>query len=451
MEMVETAFLLSVRKLLRDSSGGILLAVSGGVDSMVMAHLFVKWLKTKEGSQMCREVVIAHMNFSLRGAESDRDQGFVMDWAHEHGMAFYTKTVSTLDYAAEHRISAEMAARDLRYDWFRSLCRTHGLFHIAVAHNANDRAETMLLNLVRGTGLRGLCSMREQNDMVIRPLLEVPRSRILEYARENNITYCVDSTNQETDFARNKIRHLVIPILEQISPNVELRMGKNARNLQQAQLLLDSVIENKRIACATPQGFSIPCLIREGHVEFWLHALLSPYGFKEAQIPGISESLLGQSGKRHLSWSHALWIDRQEIVIRPLTEPRPSVMLDYRRIERTPGFIIPKDSKIATLDADKLQFPLKIRNWEPGDRFIPLGMTGFKKISDFLVDQKIPVYEKKDIYVLCSGNDIAWVIGWRIDNRFRVTSATTTILLVHQKEAVPGSLPLPEDPEFVPE
>lgn len=449
--MVETAFLSSVRKLLTGSPGGILLAVSGGVDSMVMANLFVKWMGTEQGERMSRQVAVAHMNFSLRGTESDRDQLFVKDWAGKHGLPFYTKKVSASDYAGEKGISIEMAAREIRYDWFGTLCREHDLSYIAIGHNANDRAETILLNLIRGTGLKGLCSMREQNGNVIRPLLEVPRSLIVEYARSNDIAYCEDSTNLETEFARNKIRLLVMPVLEQISPNVVLRMGKNAGNLLQAQSLLEFMTENKRAACATANGFSIPCLMGEGHVEFWLHALLSPYGFKESQIPGIYASLQGQSGKRFLSPSHVLWIDRQELAIRPLADTGTSVMLNYRRIEHTPDFVIPKDPEVAALDADKLKYPLKVRNWEPGDKFIPLGMSGFKKISDFLVDQKVPGFEKGNIRVLCSGDDIAWVIGRRIDNRFRITSATTTILLFHQKEAGPGSLPLQEDLEFVPE
>ncbi|MFA5288221.1 MAG: tRNA lysidine(34) synthetase TilS [Bacteroidales bacterium] len=445
MRAVEHTFRAAAERLLEGSSCGVLLALSGGVDSMVMANLFVKWLGSGSGKPLHRKVAVAHMNFSLRQAESDGDEEFVQAWSRRNCIPFYVKKVQTLQYAREKGISTEMAARELRYDWFESLCREYGFSFIAVAHNANDRAETMVLNLIRGTGLRGLCSMKGQNGKVIRPLLEVPRTGILEYARDNHIAYRTDSTNQETVYARNRIRHLVMPILEQMTPNVVQRMGKNADNLTQAQLLLDSLTSEKREACATVRGFSIPCLIRGGNVDYWLYQLLSPYGFNASQIHGIAISMAGQSGKKFLSQSHVLFIDREELVIRELADQVTLAKLGVIQVERTPGFVIPKDPGLAALDAGKLQFPLEVRAWKPGDRFVPLGMKGFKKISDFLIDQKVPGCDKKEVFVLCSGNDIAWVIGWRIDNRFRITDKTTTIMIFHQKADEPGSRLLPED------
>jgi len=445
LRAVEHTFRAAAGRLLDGSSEGILLALSGGVDSMVMAHLFVKWLGYGPGKPLRRKVAVAHMNFSLRQAESDGDQEFVEAWSRRNGFPFYVKKVQTLEYAGEKGISTEMAARELRYDWFESLCRENGFSFIAVAHNANDRAETMLLNLTRGTGLRGLCSMREQNGKVIRPLLEVPRTGIMEYARENEIAYRTDSTNLETIYARNRIRHLVIPVLEQITPNVVQRMGKNADNLSHALLLLDSLNSEKRETCATARGFSIPCLKRGGNVDYWLFQLLSPYGFNSSQIRGIALSMEGQSGKKFLSQSHVLWIDREELVIRELADQVTLAKLGVEQVERTPGFVIPGDPDLAALDAGKLQFPLEVRTWKPGDKFVPLGMKSFKKISDFLIDQKVPGCDKNEVCVLCSGNDIAWVIGWRIDNRFRITEKTTTIMIFHQKANEPGSRLLPED------
>ncbi|HOG24982.1 MAG TPA: tRNA lysidine(34) synthetase TilS [Bacteroidales bacterium] len=445
MRAVEHTFREAAGRLLEGSSGGILLAISGGVDSMVMAHLFIQWLGSGSGKPLQRKVAAAHMNFSLRQAESDGDQEFVEAWARRYDIPVYTKKVQTLDYASGKGLSTEMAARELRYQWFESLCLEHGFSFIAVAHNANDRAETMLLNLIRGTGLRGLCSMKEQNSKIIRPLLNVPRTGIVEYARENEIAYRTDSTNLETVYARNKIRHLVMPVLEQINPNVVQRMGKNADNLSQTQLLLDSLTLEKQAACATLRGFSIPCLARGGNVDFWLYQLLSPYGFNTSQIRGIAISMEGQSGKKFLSRSHILWIEREELVIRELANGLTLVKLGIEQVERTPDFVIPEDRGLAALDAGKLQFPLEVRKWKPGDRFMPLGMKGFKKISDFLVDQKVPASDKNDICVLCSGDDIAWVIGWRIDNRFRITDKTTTIMIFHQKADEPGSRLFPED------
>ncbi|HNR27957.1 MAG TPA: tRNA lysidine(34) synthetase TilS [Bacteroidales bacterium] len=445
MRTLEHVFGEAAGRLLEGSSGGILLAISGGADSMVMAHLFFQWFGRGEEKQMNRRKAVAHMNFSLRGSDSDGDQSFVEAWARGKDIPFYAKKVDTLAYASEKGISTEMAARELRYAWFEWLCREHGLSHIAVAHNANDRAETMLLNLVRGTGLRGLCSLREQNGKIIRPLLEVPRKAILDYARENHIDYRTDATNQETVFARNKIRHLVMPVLEEITPNVTLRMGKNADNLLQVQCLLDSLTMEKRRACATSRGLSISCLVQGGNVEFWLYQLLSPHGFNASQITGIARAMEGQSGKKFLSPSHILWIEREELVIRELADTLTLAKLGFEKVEKTPDLIIPQDRNIAALDANTLEFPLEVRRWKPGDKFMPLGMKGFKKVSDFLIDQKVPAGDKKEICVLCSGSNIVWVIGWRIDNRYRVTDNTTTILLFHQREDVPGSLPLPED------
>ncbi len=448
--MIERAFYASVRRLLTDPVSGLLLTVSGGVDSMVMAHMFIRWMQTVEGHRLCPGTAIAHMNFSLRGAESDRDHEFVRQWAHKNKVPFYSKTVFTKKTARENGISLEMAARELRYQWFGSLCEELGFSHIAVAHNANDRAETLLLNLIRGTGVRGLCSLREKTGNIIRPLLDIPRSLIEDYAREHNIPFRTDSTNLETDLARNKIRHLVMPVLEEITPNVAVRMGKNAGHFLQAQQVLESFLSEKRQDCKSERGFSIPSLLRQNHKCFLLHEFLSPYGFNSAQIEDISSAMEGQSGKRFYSGSHVLWIDRGELVIRDLVEHGTSTGVNGYQTELSPDFVIPTDPGTAALDADKLGYPLKIRKWEPGDRFMPLGMNRLKKISDFLTDLKVPLYKKQDILVLCSGTDIVWVVGYRIDNRYKVTESTTRIMLFHQKASGPEHLHYPPDQVFVP-
>jgi len=446
--MVERAFCAAVKKLLTDPVGGLLLAVSGGVDSMVMAHLFLRWIKTPEGSRICSRTAIAHMNFSLRGEESDRDCDFVGSWAKENHIPFYRETVLTRDYAAKKGISLEMAARELRYQWFEALSQKEGFSYTAVAHNANDKAETLLLNLIRGTGVRGLCSMREKTGNIIRPLLDVPRSVIDDYAREQDIPYRTDSTNLETDFARNKIRHLVMPVLEEISPNVAVRFAKNSGLFLQAQQVLDSYVREKGKECRSERGFSIPALLIQEHMNFLLYEFLSPYGFNPSQTEPIAAAMEGQSGKHFFSGSHILWIDRGELVIRDLVDPGTSPGVSVQQIERTPGFVIPEDPKTAALDGDTLGYPLKIRKWEPGDKFIPLGMNGFKKISDFLTDLKIPLYQKQDVHLLCSGDDVVWVIGYRIDNRYRITPSTTMIMLFHQKEDGPEAPGLPTSPVF---
>lgn len=442
---IERIFRKSAEVLLNYEDNGLLLAVSGGSDSMVMLHLFAKWVQTETGRQICPLLVVAHMNFSLRGDDSEADQALVEEKAKEYGFPIRTKKVDAAAVARMRGISIEMAARDLRYAWFEELCQSEGLTHIVVAHNANDRAETLLLNMMRGTGLKGLCSMRAKRGMVIRPLLDIPAAAIQSYAEENGIAYRIDATNLETTFARNKIRHQVMPVLEQMAPGVVLRMGKNAEHLLQASLVLDDLTEKKRQECACEDGFSIPCLLRDGHTLFWIHALLSPYGFHPNQTVQIAQSLTGQSGTKFLSPGYALWIDRNRIVIRDLAVSELKKQIEYEQIERRADFSIPTDEKTVALDADKLEYPLTVRSPRPGDRFMPLGMKGYKKISDFLIDEKIPLYDKENVQLLCSGNDIAWVVGLRIDERFKVTQHTTTIMLLRQKEGEPSHPALSEE------
>ena len=434
---MERTFHNAVRILLDRPCKGVLMAVSGGVDSMVMAHLFVRFVSTREGRDVCGPLALAHMNFSLRAAASDSDQDFVKKWSEQQGIPFFTKTVDTKRFAAEEGISVEMAARRLRYEWFEELLAQTGFSYIAVAHNANDRAETMLLNMVRGTGLRGLCGIPSRNDKVVRPLLDIPRDAIEHFASANNISFHVDETNLQTDYARNKIRHLVMPVLEEITPNVAMRMGRNAGNLIMTQRLLDSLACEKKRQIATENGFSIAGLLEDGHGLYWLHTLLQPYGFRSGQMDEIFRSLGGQSGKRFFSDQYALFKDRDQLILRPLAGVSGIPGLEWDVMENSAGLVIPTDLSVACLDADTLPFPLEVRPWEPGDRMIPLGMKGYKKVSDLLTDLKIPLCDKPGVHVLCSGKEIVWVIGLRIDNRFRVTQSTKMIIRYRCKESSP--------------
>ncbi len=435
---MERAFHNAVRLLLDRPCKGILMAVSGGVDSMVMAHLFARLVSSREGRDLCGQLAVAHMNFSLRAAASDSDQDLVNKWSEQQGIPFFTKTVDTNRYAAEEGISVEMAARQLRYEWFEELLVKTGFSHVAVAHNANDRAETMLLNMVRGTGLRGLCGIPSRNDKIIRPLLEMTRGEIERFASANSISFHVDETNLQTDYARNKIRHLVMPVLEEITPNVAVRMGRNAGNLLMTQRLLDSSACEKKRQIATENGFSITGLLEDGHGLYWLHTLLQPYGFRPGQMDEIFRSLEGQSGKRFFSDQYALFKDRDQLILRPLANVTGTPGLECEVIENNAGLQIPTDPSVACLDADTLPFPLEVRPWEPGDRLIPLGMKGYKKVSDLLTDLKIPLSDKPGVHVLCSGKDIVWVIGLRIDNRYRITPSTKMIIRYRCTESLPA-------------
>lgn len=428
---MERAFLSALDCLALHPAQGILLAVSGGVDSMVMATLFAR--------HAACPLAVAHMNFSLRGDASDGDAAFVSDWASRHNIPFYTQTVDTRGVAAQRGISIEMAARDLRYDWFEQLRQKLGFGYIAVAHNANDDVETVLLNMVRGTGLRGLCGMQPRNGAIIRPLLGVTRQAIESYAHAHQIDFRVDATNAQTDFARNKIRHQVLPVLREMAPALEARMGRNKDHWHQALALLDDLAAQKRAEVfAKADGadtLSISALCRDGHASYWLHEFLAPYGFSSRQTEAVAKALHGQSGKCFYAPGYVLVVDRE--VLR-LTRPTEGVgerpFTQYEITERVPHFPIPDNPRVACLDADKVTTPLTIRTWQPGDRMQPLGMNHFKKISDMLVDLKVPLDAKAQVQVVCAGADIVWLVGYRLDHRYRVTPATTKLLICQERE-----------------
>ncbi len=317
-----------------------------------------------------------------------------------------------------------MAARRLRTNGFENYWPKPVFQYIAVAHNANDRAETMLLNMVRGTGLRGLCGIPSRNDKVVRPLLDIPRDAIEHFASANNISFHVDETNLQTDYARNKIRHLVMPVLEEITPNVAMRMGRNAGNLIMTQRLLDSLACEKKRQIATENGFSIAGLLEDRHGLYWLHTLLQPYGFRSGQMDEIFRSLGGQSGKRFFSDQYALFKDRDQLILRPLAGVSGIPGLEWDVMENSVGLVIPRIFLWLVSTPIHCLFLWRFAPGSRVDRMIPLGMKGYKKVSDLLTDLKIPLCDKPGVHVLCSGKEIVWVIGLRIDNRFRVTQST---------------------------
>ncbi len=399
---------------------------------MVLAHLALNWMQQR-GAAFQIPLAVAHMNFSLRGEESLRDQAFVCEWAKQLQIPFYTQTVDALQTAERLGISVEMAARDLRYDWFEQLCIQLGFSCIAVAHNANDRAETMLLNQLRGTGLRGASGIPRKTGRIIRPLLDVTRPEIAAYAAQHGIGFCEDCTNAQTLYARNKIRHLVMPVLEEITPHAVERMCRNADYLCQSQQLVDALWREKRPKLEVKGGFSVPALLADGQGEYWLFLLLQPYGFASAQIKAVFRSMQGQSGKRFYSRTHSVWVDRLVLQVRKLSEGScvdKAPKVDWVVEEREAGAPLPAGPNEVWLDADRLDFPLTLRPWQTGDRLMPLGMQGFKKVSDLLVDLKVPLAEKQNIHVLCSAQDIVWVVGRRLDDRFKVTESTTRICKV---------------------
>jgi len=416
----------------------ILLAVSGGVDSMVMA-----WLFRRSGI----EHSIAHCNFSLRGEESDGDVEMVASWAADNNIPFYHKKFDTMGHAASRKMSVQMAARELRYEWFGSLLRSEGFDSVAVAHNLNDNVETFLINLMRGTGLNGLTGMKQHAGDVIRPLLFATRAEITAFATEQNIMYREDSSNSQLKYTRNRIRHTVIPDMERVNPGVLDAITDTIHHLASSAEIVDRYISQLSLELFRPKGegaeADISSLTELTPAEPHIFELFRQYGLSSRQTQEMIALLHSDTGKYISTSSHRLLNDRGKIIITPKSMDEPS---EYRfnsidemrisglfsdlRIEEQTGEPLPASHLIASIDLDRVNFPVTARPWEPGDRFRPLGMTKMKKISDFLIDLKVPVTEKEKVLLLLSAGEVMWVMGYRIDDRFRVTEQTGRILVL---------------------
>ncbi|WP_417015805.1 tRNA lysidine(34) synthetase TilS [Alistipes sp.] len=420
----------------------ILLTVSGGVDSMVMLSLFVRCGYT---------VGVAHCNFQLRGAESDEDEVLVRDEAARYGVPCYNRRFETAAEMERTGESMEMAARRLRYAWFDELSRQEGYTVVAIAHHADDSIETFFINLLRGTGLRGLTGISTQVGKVIRPLLFASRREILEYAAANHIPYREDSSNRSTKYLRNKIRLGLIPRIREINPKFTSLMCRNLARLTDAQLFINHGIERIReIAVTSENGIDTIHLDRIDPAfprEFVIYELLSSaYGFKGDVTDSLCHALeQGATGRRFYARDHVATIDRGRILVSPIAPDDECLVsvpkgaqrsycgnsvlyFEYCDIDTIKNFGVPE--QIAQVDADRLQFPLTLRRWREGDWFIPFGMTGRKKVSDFLIDAKVSLPEKQRQFVLLSGDDIVWLVGRRIDDRYRLTSTTENVLRI---------------------
>ena len=421
-KIIEQAFENAALALTGNKQAPVILAVSGGCDSMVMASLFVAC-----GFQ---SLAVAHMNFGLRGTDADADEALVRQWAEERQLPFYTRFCDTRIYASLHKVSIEVAARELRYEWFGQLLQETGFAYVALAHHANDSAETMLLNLVRGSGLRGLCGIPAQRGPFIRPMLGFERAEIEMYADKQRIVYHTDATNASTEFSRNRIRGSVWPELQQINPNLTGRMQENAAYFAQAQEILDTCLEQKKaVWCREDAGglyIDLAGLRQEMHISYWLFALLQPYGFASAQMGTVMTLLDAEPGHRVYAPQYTLYRDRDVLCLRSRTA---AVAEEALQVQYYPAsaYKILNDPHVAALDADKLCGPMLLRVWREGDRFCPLGMRGYKKISDYLVDAKVPLWEKEGQQVLCCGEDIVWLAGRRIDERYKVDAQTLTV------------------------
>ncbi|MDW7694304.1 tRNA lysidine(34) synthetase TilS [Flammeovirgaceae bacterium SG7u.111] len=419
----------------------ILLAVSGGIDSMVMLDLF-----EKSG----HDFGIAHMNFGLRGEVSDEDELFVQTVSQRCRKVFFTKKVATESYAKEKGISTQMAARELRYAWFDGLMEQEGYDLLATAHHLNDSVETVLLNLGRGTGIAGMKGILPQKGKTIRPLLFATRMQIEGYAKENNITWREDASNASIKYDRNLVRHKVVPVMRQLNPSFEQVMGENIEKLRGVESLFGEYVELLREKLVSTENdmenLSIELLLAQKEPKVLLYYLLKEKGFNFRQMDDVFEALESGSGKMILSQSHRLLVDREELKIEGLGQKEQGeirispeetacttdgLSFSFKKVEMQKLEGIPRDPNIAALDVQKITFPLTLRTWQEGDWFVPLGMKGKKKLSDFLIDQKVDRFQKEKVKVLCSATgEVIWVVGRRISEKFKLTKSSNHILLV---------------------
>ncbi len=417
----------------------ILLAVSGGIDSVCMFHLF-----RKAGYS----IAIAHCNFGLRDEESDQDEVFVQNLAEEFDIPLFKVKFNTAEIAKKEGISIQMAARDLRYDWFEEIRVKYDYNYIAIAHNKDDVIETFLINLTRGCGLKGLSGIKPINGKIIRPLLFAFRNEIIQYMTENSLEFREDSSNISVKYSRNLLRHEIIPLFEKLNSGFKETMTENILRLKESETVYIENIESKKEEIFKQNNQQIILDIEQlkllNPITTYMHEFLLPFGFSQTQISDIINSFDGISGKKFISLTHRLIKDRTKLIIEEISliNKRSFVInnideiiehplnLKLAELNRTDNFEFSRNINKGSFDSDLIEFPLTIRKWKKGDYFMPLGMHNLKKLSDFFIDNKFSISEKENIWILESGNKIIWIIGYRIDERFKVSDKTKKILQI---------------------
>jgi tRNA(Ile)-lysidine synthase len=426
-------------KHLINESDNILLTVSGGIDSMVMAHLVIN-SGVKSG--------IAHCNFNLRGTESDKDEVFVREFAENNNIPFYSTRFDTTGFATQNGISIQMAARELRFNWFEVIRTKYGYDSVAIAHNLNDNVETFLINLTRGTGITGLTGMKPRSETLIRPLLFATREQIAEFSKLNNIAFREDKSNSEVKYTRNKIRHILLPVFREINPAFDLTIMDTAERLGEINEIVSEYISSIRKKIFRKRNdFIVFRTVELKDIPFKrtvIFELVRPFGVGSGQLDDMINLTDGSTGNQLFTETHRLVKNRDEIII-TLRKPVSKNYFEVNSIEdlqKVPGIIsarirnvtgsfkIPDSPDFACLDAEKIEFPLIIRQWVSGDIFYPLGMKTRKKLSDYFIDRKYSIPEKENTFILESSGKIVWIVGERIDNRFRITKSTRSALVI---------------------
>lgn len=421
----------------------ILIAISGGVDSVVLTNLCYK---------LELDIALAHCNFNLRGKESDADEEFVLQLAEGLDIEIFIESFETEVYAKQNKLSTQMAARELRYNWFHQLAEQLDFDYILTAHHADDNLETFLINLSRGTGIEGLTGIPEINDNIIRPLLSFSRSDIEEYAKAENLKWREDKSNASTKYLRNKLRLEVIPILKEINPKLLKSFNKTIEHLQDSKGIIDDRIDSISDTIITKVNedgihFDIFQIKALNNPKAYLYEFLKDYGFTEWN--DVYDLLEAQSGKQVFSNTHRLIKDRdclllseiEQNVIQSVSEESILITEFDKKIQTPLGTLFFEttkrlnDLKESTIyvDKSKLKFPLTIRKGQEGDYFYPFGMQGKKKLSKYFKDEKLSLLEKENIWLLCSESEIVWIINKRADNRFKVTDKTKQIIKIELK------------------
>lgn len=413
----------------------VIVGLSGGMDSMVLLDLL-----TLSGYQC----VAAHCNFHLRGEESNRDAAFVKKWCKGIDIPFTSIDFDTTQYAADKKISIEMAARELRYDWFEIVRRQYVAEAVAVAHHKDDSVETVLLNLIRGTGIKGLSGIMPKNRHVVRPLLCVTRAEIEEYIAERDMPYVFDSTNDNDIFLRNSLRLNIIPQLEKLNPSVREAIWRTSRNLFEAEKVYSESLRDIIKDLFRDDKIDITKLRQTASPRSVLFEILSPLGFGASVIEDVYLGMESTSGKVFHSKSYRLIKDRGIFILDPVTgNERDEELIQIHsgteeitgplhlliRKEKIP-LSIEKNSRVLYADLSKLKFPLTVRRWNEGDWFIPFGMKGRKKVSDYFTDRKYSLKEKENAWILLSGDDIVWIVGERSDDRYKITEESSDVFVV---------------------
>ena len=436
--MVENFDIYIDKQLSFLKEGKLIIAISGGLDSVVLAHLC---------KSLNLNFALAHCNFNLRGEESNADEDFVLELAEQLDVEVFIQNFDTQAYADEHKRSIQMAARELRYNWFSELAQQLQFDYILTAHHADDNLETFLINFTRGTGLNGLTGIPVVNENVVRPLLAFSRAVIEAYATESDISWREDSSNASRKYLRNKLRHEVVPILKEINPQLLDSFHSTIENLNDtADIVEESLNAVAKRAIVDIDAYGISYKVSEfkkvNNSKAYLFEMFKNYGF--TQWNDIVNLLDAESGKQVLSHSHRLIKHREFLILTDLQSPATSLVtlsldeVQSGEVETPIGNLtfetVENISISATntiyVDKDKLSFPLELRLWREGDAFQPIGMTGKKKISKFLKDEKLSLVEKENTWVLSSKNEIVWVVGLRPDDRYKVRKNTKEILKV---------------------